>query len=139
MDPAADGESARRAQLGRFRRSGTWATSGKKNALTPGLNKRWCIGKMTSDSLWHREDILDQYARPYAPWTPFICDDERPCQLLGAVLVPIPRQPGQPKRDAHAYARQGTCGVLRAFAPQTGFRYVPVQARRTIVDDAQFL
>src|SRR5262245_25251305 len=40
-------------------------------------------------------------ARPYDPLTPLICYDERPCQLLGDVLVPIPMQPGQPKRYDH--------------------------------------
>lgn len=71
--------------------------------------------------------------------TPFICDDERPCQLLGDVLVPIPRHPGQPKRDDHAYERQGTCCVLLAFEPHSGFRDGQVRARRTLVDYAQFL
>lgn len=94
---------------------------------------------MTSDYLWHMEDILYQYARPYDPLTPLICYDERPCQLLGDVLVPIPMQPGQPKRYDHEYERHGTCCVLLAFEPQTGFRYVQVRARRTIVDYAQFL
>ena len=79
---------------------------------------------MTSDYLWHMEDILYQYARPYDPLTPLICYDERPCQLLGDVLVPIPMQPGQPKRYDHEYERHGTCCVLLAFEPHTGFRYV---------------
>jgi hypothetical protein len=44
------------------------------------------------------EDILDQYARPYDPRHPLLCYDERPCQLLGDVLVPLPIEPGQPRR-----------------------------------------
>jgi DDE superfamily endonuclease len=94
---------------------------------------------MTSDDLWPMEDSLYQYARPYDPLTPLICYDERPCQLLGDVLGPIPMQPGQPKRYDHDYERHGTCCVLLAFEPHTGFRSVQVRARRTIVDYAQFL
>jgi hypothetical protein len=39
------------------------------------------------------EDILDQYTRPYDPRQSLLCDDERPCQLLGEVLVPLPMEP----------------------------------------------
>jgi len=103
------------------------------------LNKRWCIGKITTEYLWHMEDILYQYARPYAPLIPLLCDDERPCQLLGDLLVPLPMQSGQPQRSDHEYERHGTCCVLLAFEPHTGFRYVQVRARRTTIDYAPFL
>ena len=85
------------------------------------------------------EDILEQYARPYDPRQPLLCYDERPCQLLGDVLLPLPLEPGKPQRVAYEYERQGTCCVLLAFEPQTGFRYVQVRARRTAVDYAHFL
>src|SRR5262249_7480250 len=87
----------------------------KKKALKPWLNKRWCIGKITTEYLWHMEDILYQYARPYDPLIPLLCDDERPRQLLGDLLVPLPMQSGQPKRSDHEYERHGTCCVLLAF------------------------
>lgn len=85
------------------------------------------------------EDVLDQYARPYDPRQPLLCYDERPCQLLGEVLVPLPMESGQPRRVDYEYERQGTCCVLLAFEPQTGFRYVQVRAQRTAVDYAHFL
>jgi len=85
------------------------------------------------------EDILDQYARPYDPQQPLLCYDERPCQLLGEVLVPLPMEPGRPQRVDYEYERQGTCCVLLAFEPHTGFRYVQVRTRRTAVDYAHFL
>jgi DDE superfamily endonuclease len=85
------------------------------------------------------EDILEQYARPYDPLAPLICYDERPCQLLGDVLVPLPMQPGQPLRYDYEYERHGMCCVLLAFEPHTGFRYVQVRERRTAVDYAQFM
>jgi len=85
------------------------------------------------------EDILDQYARPSDPRAPLLCYAERPCQLLGEVLVPLPVEPGQPRRVEYEDERHGTCCVLLAFEPQTGFRYVQVRAQRTAVDYAHFL
>jgi hypothetical protein len=85
------------------------------------------------------EDILDQYARPYDSQQPLLCFDERPCQLLGDVLVPLPMEPGRPRRVDYEYERQGTCCVLLAFEPHTGFRYVQVRTRRTAVDYGHFL
>jgi hypothetical protein len=85
------------------------------------------------------EDILDQYARPYDPQHPLLCDDERPWQLLGDVLRPLPLEPDRPRRVDYEDERQGTCGVLRAVEPQTGFRSVQVRTRRTAVDDTHFL
>ena len=48
-------------------------------------------------------------------------------------------QPGQPRRYDYEYERNGTCCVLMAFEPHTGFRYVQVRERRTAVDYAQFM
>jgi hypothetical protein len=36
------------------------------------------------------EDILDLYEEAYDPRYPVLCIDERPCQLINDVLVPIP-------------------------------------------------
>lgn len=80
------------------------------------------------------EDVLSQYALPSDPLRPLICFDERPCQLLGAGLGPLPMQPGKPCRYDYEYERQGTCCVLRAFEPHTGFRSVEVRPQRTAVD-----
>jgi hypothetical protein len=85
------------------------------------------------------EDILEQYARPYDPRMPLLCYDERPCQLLGDVLVPLPMAPDRPRHVDYEYERHGTCCVLLAFEPHRGFRYVQVRARRTAVDYAHFL
>lgn len=85
------------------------------------------------------EDILDQYARPYDPRWPLRCYEERPCQLLGEVLIPLPMEPGHPRRGDYEYERHGPCCVLLAVAPQTGFRSVQVRAQRTAADYAPFL
>jgi DDE superfamily endonuclease len=85
------------------------------------------------------EDILYQYALPYDPLRPLICFDERPCPLLGDVLVPLPMKPGRPQRQDYEYERHGPCCVLLAFDPPRGFRYLEVRPRRTALDYAQFM
>jgi DDE superfamily endonuclease len=97
------------------------------------------MGTLTGDYLWHMEDIRYQYALPYDPLRPLICFDERPCQLLGDVLVPLPMKPGRPLRSDYEYERHGTCCVLLAFDPHRGFRYLEVRPRRTALDSAQFM
>jgi hypothetical protein len=69
----------------------------KKNELKPWLVPRWCIGKITGDYSWPREDILSLYAAPYDRSRPVLCVDERPCQLIGDVLAPRPMKPGRSK------------------------------------------
>jgi len=85
------------------------------------------------------EDLLDLYELPYDPRYPVICFDERPCQLLGDRLVPIPMQPGKAYRYDHQYERKGTCCLLIAVEPLAGFRYGQVRTRRTKVDYAEFM
>lgn len=111
----------------------------KKNQLKPWLKKQWCIGTLTGDYIWHMEDVLYQYALPYDPLRPLLCFDERPCQLLGEVLLPLPMKANRPRRYDYEYERHGTCCVLLAFDPHRGFRYLEVRPRRTAWDYAQFM
>lgn len=85
------------------------------------------------------EDILNLYSQPYDPLRPLLCFDERPCQLIGDILVPIPMKKGQVMKEDYQYERNGTCCVLLAFEKHTGFRYLEVRKRRTAVDYAQFM
>src|SRR3982751_6213664 len=85
------------------------------------------------------EDILDLYEQPYDLRHPVICFDERPCQLLGDVLMPIPMKPGRAKRHDYEYERKGTCCILLAFEPLRGWRFVQVRKQRTAVDYAAFM
>jgi hypothetical protein len=85
------------------------------------------------------EDILDLYELPYDPDYPQICFDERPGQLLGDTLVPIPMKPGKCYTYDHHYARNGVCCLLLAVEPLTGFRFVQVREHRTKVDYAEFM
>lgn len=85
------------------------------------------------------ENLLDLYELPYDPRRPVICFDERPCQLLGDTLVPIPMQPGKCYRYDYHYERCGTCCLFVAVEPLTGFRFVQVYAHRTKQDYAAFM
>ena len=85
------------------------------------------------------EDVLYQYALPYDPDRPLICFDERPCFLIDDVGAILPMSPGKVKRYHYEYEKNGSCCVLLAFEPHTGFRYVEVRDRRTAVDYAEFM
>ena len=85
------------------------------------------------------EQVLDIYEKPYDPRRPVICFDERPCQLLGDVLMPIPMKPGRVERQDYHYKRNGTCVVLMAVEPLAGHRIVKVTKRKTKKDYAKFM
>jgi transposase len=85
------------------------------------------------------EQVLDVYEQEYDLKRPVLCFDERPCQLIGDVLVPIPIKPGQPKREDYHYQRNGTCVVLLAVEPLSGRRIVDVREQKTKKDYAIFM
>jgi DDE superfamily endonuclease len=85
------------------------------------------------------EMILDLYQQPYDPKRPLWCFDERPCQLIGDTLVPLPMEPGKPLRQNYEYERHGVCSVLIAVQPHTGQRFVQVLEQRTALDYAHFM
>jgi hypothetical protein len=85
------------------------------------------------------EDVLDLYEQPYDPRRPVICFDERPCQLIGDAIVPIPMKPGAAKKEHYEYLRNGTCCIFMAFEPRAGKRLTYISERRTKVDYANFM
>lgn len=85
------------------------------------------------------EKVLDIYERPYDPKRPVVCFDERPCQLLGDVVVPMLMKPGNPQRQDYHYERKGTCVVLLALEAQKGSRIAEVRGQKTKKDYAQFM
>ena len=111
----------------------------KKNELKPWQKLQWCIRQITSEFLMRIEDLLDLYELPYDPRYPVLCFDERPCQLLGDKLVPIPMKPGKSYKYDYHYERNGTCCLFVAVEPLTGFRFVQVREHRTKVDYAEFM
>ena len=85
------------------------------------------------------EQVLDTYEKPYDSRRPVVCFDERPCQLLGDILMPIPMKPGRVERHDYHYKRNGTCVVLMAVEPLAGQRVVKVTERKTKKDYAEFM
>ncbi len=79
------------------------------------------------------------YSLPYEARRPVVCFDERPCVLHGEVVEPLPIKPGKVRREDYEYERKGTCCLLVAFEPLTGFRMVEVSKRRTAADYTRFM
>jgi transposase len=85
------------------------------------------------------EDVLEVYHRPYDPRRPLVCVDEVPVQLVGETRVPLPPEPGRPRRYDYEYVRNGTANVFMVSEPLLGWRGVSVTARRTAKDFAELL
>jgi hypothetical protein len=94
---------------------------------------------MTSVFIWRMEEVLDIYERDYDPQKPVICFDERPSQLLGDIVMPIPMKSGKVERQDYHYQRNGTCCVLIAVEPLAGKRIVAVTEQKTKKDYALFM
>ena len=77
------------------------------------------------------EQILSLYALPYDPAYPVICFDERPCFLIGDQIEPLAMQTGQVRKEHYAYEKHGSCALLAAIEPLTGFRLAQVHEHRT--------
>jgi len=75
------GRSAGRMRSGRVHSAANRENSSKKTKLKPWLVKRWWIGKITGDYIWHMEDVLDLYEQPDDPLPPVVCVDEQPCNF----------------------------------------------------------
>lgn len=85
------------------------------------------------------EDLLDLYAQPYDPHQPVLCFDERPCQLIGDTVMPLPMQSGQSRREDAQDERHGVCCLLLAVEPLAGRRFAQRQSHRTKVEYAAFM
>jgi len=77
------------------------------------------------------EDVLHQHELPYDPRRPVINLDERPCQLVGDVVQPIPMEPGQVRREDYEYERNGVCNLFIALEPLGRQRVCAVFQHRT--------
>ena len=104
------------------------------------MKRSWCVpAKASAQFVYHMEDVLEVYTRPFDPRRPQICTDEGSKQLLKAKRPAIPMQPGQPERVDYEYESDGYCNVFVACEPLSGLRFVQVRERRTREDWAYFL
>ena len=89
--------------------------------------------------MYHREDVLAVYTRPYDASRPQICRDEGGKALQAPTREPWPMQAGHGEREDSEYEREGSCSLFVAVEPLVGKRIVQVRARRTKADGACFM
>jgi hypothetical protein len=100
----------------------------------------WCIPpKQSAEFVYHMEDVLEVYQRPYDPKRPVICIDETSKQLIGEMRTPLPLGPGMIERYDHEHVRHGTTNLFLACEPLAGWRHVAVTEHRCRVDWAGFI
>ena len=59
--------------------------------MKPRLKERYCLPEEPSgEFVYHMEDVLDVYTRPYDPRRPRVCLDETSVQLIGEKRIPVP-------------------------------------------------
>lgn len=105
------------------------------NELKPWLKEEWCIPpEHNAEFVYHMEDILDVYHRPFDPRHPLVCFDETPVQLISETRQSIPMQTDQPERYDYEYRRQGCANLFMFFAPLQNWRHVKVTEHRTKKD-----
>ena len=59
----------------------------------------WGIGEINGEYLARLEDVLPLYSQPVEESRPLVCCDEKPVQLLGDVVAPLPLQEGKIARQ----------------------------------------
>jgi hypothetical protein len=112
----------------------------KTNELKPHLRKMWCIPpKASAEFVYHMEDVLEVYHRPYDPRRPQVCLDQATRQLIGEVRQPLPPAPGWIERYDSVYVRNGVANLFLAFEPPVGWREVEVTGSRKRGDWARFV
>lgn len=100
----------------------------------------WCIPpKQSAEFVYHMEDVLEVYKRPYDPKRPVVCMDETFKQLIGQTREPLPMRPGDVERYDHVYVRNGVASLFLAFEPLAGWRTVTVTDRRRRLEWASFV
>ena len=108
--------------------------------IKPWIKKQWCIPTAPdAEFVFHMEDILEVYKRPYDPARPLVCMDEINTQLLADTRDPLPMEPGKTRCDDYEYERHGVCNVFLACEPLIGRRETMTAPHRTKQDWAEFV
>ena len=100
----------------------------------------WCIPpKQSAEFVYHLEDVLEVYKRPYDRSRPVVCMDETFKQLIGQTRESLLARPGSVERFDHVYVRNGTASLFMAFEPLGNWRSVCVTDQRRRVEWAEFV
>ena len=105
--------------------------------LKPWQEKMWCIPTVNAEYVARMEDVLDLYAEAPDPRRPVVGFDETPRQLIGDARIPIPAEPGTPKRVDYEYVRHGTANVFMFVDVNRPWRHAKVTDQRTSIDFAE--
>ena len=105
--------------------------------LKPWQEKMWCIPTINAEYVARMEDVLELYAEAPDPRRPVVCFDETPRQLIGEERMPIPAEPGKPRRVDYEYVRNGTANVFMFVDANRPWRCAKVTDQRTCVDFAE--
>jgi hypothetical protein len=98
----------------------------------------WCIPpKQSGEFVYHMEDVLEVYHRPYDRRFPAVCLDETFKQLIGEVREPLPPAPGRVERYDSVYVRNGAASLFMTFEPLAAWRHVDLSDSRAAVDWAR--
>lgn len=101
------------------------------------MRKKWYIPPHQNASfVYHMEDILEVYSRPYDSKRPVVCMDEQPIQLLEESR-PTTHQVERcnyTEKQNHEYVRYGTCCIFIFTEPLGGWRKVIVSQMRQKTD-----
>ncbi len=92
-----------------------------------------------AEFVYHMEDILDVYTRPFDSNRPLVCMDEMPKQLIGETRSPLPPEPGKPERFDYHYVRNGVANIFCVCEPLLGTRRLTVTEQRTRQDWAKLI
>ena len=92
--------------------------------MKPWRVKGWVIPpKQNADFVYHMEQVLAVYERPYDALFPVVCLDESPKQLIEVVQY---RAADGTRIEDSEYIRHGVGEIYMAFEPLAGQRFVDV-------------
>ncbi|MEG3979057.1 IS630 family transposase [Microcoleus sp. herbarium8] len=92
--------------------------------MKPWLVRQWVIPpRQNADFVYHMENVLAVYERPYDERYPTVCLDESPKQLIE--IVQYRAADGVTIQDSD-YIRRGVGEIYMAFEPLAGRRFVSV-------------
>lgn len=80
--------------------------------------------KQSADFVYHMEQVLAVYERPYDEQFPVVCLDESPKQLIEMVQY---RSADGTRMEDSEYIRRGVGEIYMAFEPLAGQRIVEVK------------
>jgi len=105
--------------------------------LKPWQKRLWCIPpKRSAGFVFHLENVLEVYQRPYDSRFPLICMDGLSQQLTLETQTPLPARPGRTECFDYESVRNGTANLFAFTEPLTGWRHIAVTGRRTRTDGA---